>query len=225
MENLGTIKSTTSDYLWRYTSLPSALDILRTKQITFLSPNSWEDKNDIHFLNVYKARKEIQSLHAICFSGVKQTFHHWHVFAKGSDGVCLRMNRRKLLEIFEKTEGLEHGEVQYFDFEGARRNSTIDLLPYMKNSRYADEGEYRAIMLSKAKGQDLPKVKIELDIISRITLSPWLASSLEDSVKKTIQSIDGVERIEVKRSSITESSEWKKIADDVAPMISTAPAV
>ena len=40
----------------RYTTLPYLLDVLVKKRLTLLNPVKWEDKNDSHFLSIYKAK-------------------------------------------------------------------------------------------------------------------------------------------------------------------------
>lgn len=75
--------------LLRYTQLPSLLHMLRARAVTLLDPDSWDDRNDASYMALYKERKTLKSLLALCFSQVPETYHHWHVFAQGSAGVCI----------------------------------------------------------------------------------------------------------------------------------------
>ena len=45
--------------LRRYTQLPQLQDMLSTRTLTVLSPASWQDRNDTHFLAKYAARKNL----------------------------------------------------------------------------------------------------------------------------------------------------------------------
>lgn len=203
-----------SRLLWRYTTLSSALHILRTGSLTLLPPESWEDKNDVHFLAIYKKRMRLKSLHAICVSTVPQTFHHWYVFARGPEGVCLTFKKKMLLAAFDAVEGMQHGSVLYKSSDEAKFSATLQNLPYLKHQRYSDEGEYRAFVSSKVALSKPPTVAITSDMIDRITLSPWLHTSLKDSIEQTIQSIPTMTSVKVYRSSLIEFSGWRSIAEN-----------
>jgi hypothetical protein len=100
----------------RYTELPFLLDFLRTREIALLSPSSWDDKNDAHYLDAYaKAKAEAKSaspgaVRALCMTEASETYHHWKVFSSGSSGMssrtrwssaslpCLRVLRQALCD-------------------------------------------------------------------------------------------------------------------------------
>jgi len=42
------------NYLCKYTSLPFLFEILENKELTFVNPKNWEDRNDSYFFEVYK---------------------------------------------------------------------------------------------------------------------------------------------------------------------------
>jgi len=44
-------------FLRRYTDIPALIYLLRQRKITLLNPGTWEDKNDTHYLSIYKRRK------------------------------------------------------------------------------------------------------------------------------------------------------------------------
>lgn len=52
----------------RYTNLAATIHILQTKQITLLSPEKWDDRNDRHFMEVYQAKRKLKTLVAICLA-------------------------------------------------------------------------------------------------------------------------------------------------------------
>jgi hypothetical protein len=43
--------------LHRFTNLAAAIHMLRTRTITLLDPNTWDDKNDAYFMAEYKRQK------------------------------------------------------------------------------------------------------------------------------------------------------------------------
>lgn len=45
------------EILFRYTSLPVLLHMLQSRQITLLSPETWEDRNDAYYLDQYRQKK------------------------------------------------------------------------------------------------------------------------------------------------------------------------
>jgi len=73
--------------LRRYTTLPSLLDLLVTKHLTLLTPDSWDDKNDAFYLQQYKDKKKLKAVYAMCFTEGNETYHHWRVFSGGNGGV------------------------------------------------------------------------------------------------------------------------------------------
>jgi len=52
------LRNTTVTTLRRYTDLPELLYMLRNKKITLLNPANWDDRNDSHYLHLYKYNVE-----------------------------------------------------------------------------------------------------------------------------------------------------------------------
>jgi hypothetical protein len=71
--------------------------MLWRKQITLLSPQSWEDWNDAYYLKRYQEAKELGTVLALCFSSEREKYHHWRVFSHGASGVCVEFNAKKFL--------------------------------------------------------------------------------------------------------------------------------
>jgi len=82
--------------LRRYTQLAPLIHLLHQKRLTLLSPTKWDDKNDAYYLEVYRRRQNLGSVLALCFAESRETYHHWHVFAGDSSGVCLEFDRDAL---------------------------------------------------------------------------------------------------------------------------------
>ncbi|GGZ39952.1 DUF2971 domain-containing protein [Asticcacaulis endophyticus] len=199
--------------LLRYTDLTSLFYILHNKKITLLNPDLWDDRNDIYFIDLYKKRRNFESVLVMCLSdSTLQTYNQWSVFSKGSGGVCISFDREKLLNHFSKEEFI-HKKVSYKSVRNLKEylKSNIDYvddLPFIKRNSYSAEMEYRIIkgFSEKVKYAD---VSIELSCINRITLSPWMPIPLAKNVKDTIKLIEGVSKIPVFRSTILENSDWK----------------
>lgn len=202
----------TSDFLNRYTSLPVLLDILARRQITLLSPDSWEDKNDTFFVNEYKKRKELNTVLGVCFSSVRETFHHWKVFAPGSSGVCIEFSRRRILEKVKASDGFLGGNVKYHlisDFNTSEY--TANDLPFIKRKPYNDEQEYRILYTHKTDDLTSIGLKIELSWIHKVTLSPNLPEPLFNSVKDVIENA-GFSGLRISPSTLLENERWKELA-------------
>src|ERR1041384_5330775 len=126
--------------LRRYTSLPSLLALLQEKELTLLSPHLWEDRNDAFYMSQYKARKNLKTLLALCFSESSETFHHWRVFTHGADGVCILFKREKLLKAISLGHGLKADRVTYRKINDlSRLKPELDQLPFLKRHPYSDE--------------------------------------------------------------------------------------
>lgn len=205
----------------RYTNLTATLHILWNRSLTFLSPETWDDKNDAFFMSEYKRLVKIKTLLAICFAERTETYHHWQVFSRGSDGVCIEFNKEKLLSAFNDVAGVHHGSVRYEFLKNIRdmNDVNVERLPFMKRWPYGDEGEYRAVYVSKTQKKALQDVPIAIDSIERITLSPWLAPTLVPAVVETLKSLPGCSRLKVYRSTLIDNPQWKKLTGRVAQPI------
>lgn len=198
----------------RYTSLPIALDVLCRKRITLLSPDTWEDRNDAYYLERYRMEMKFRSVLAICFSDRREAFHHWRVFSHGSSGVCLEFDKEKLLQTFANKTGFRSQKVTYLWVEEVeKKKPQIAMRPFIKRKPFDDEGEFRIIYESNTERTRAKQVHIDLAVVRKVTLSPWLPDSVADSVTSIIQRIDGCGRILVNRSSLIDNSGWRKAID------------
>ncbi|HCT8172799.1 DUF2971 domain-containing protein [Proteus mirabilis] len=194
----------------RYTDLPALIQILTNRKLTLLDPSFWDDKNDSYFLATYKEKKMLQSVLALCFTKESETYHHWRVFSSGSSGICVNFNSEKLEAAFAKTRGVKFQEVTYLTLNDLRDNRpTIDRLPFIKRKPYKHEKEFRALWESKSDKTSSLDVPIDISIITRITLSPWMHPSLRKNVVKLLKMIDGCKSIPIRRSTLIENTQWK----------------
>jgi len=202
----------------RYTNLASALHILRNKCLTLLSPDTWDDRNDAFFMAEYKRLKEAKTILAICLAVREETYHHWQVFSRGADGVCIEFDSEKLRSAFNRLVGVRHQMVDYQLITRVNKMEDVDLerLPFMKRWPYGDESEYRAVYIDKDKELPAYAVPIGLNAITRITLSPWLAPALVPAVKEALKSLPGCSGLRIYRSTLIDNNQWKKLTGRVA---------
>ncbi|MCK4207395.1 DUF2971 domain-containing protein [Brucella pituitosa] len=209
----------TENTLRRYTNLASALHILHNRCLTLLSPETWDDRNDAYFMSEYKRLKSVKTVLAICIADREETYHHWQVFSRGADGVCIEFDREELLAAFDAAGGISH---RYVDYElvtkaNAMREVDLEILPFTKRWPYGDEREYRAIYVNTDKEMLAFPVPLALAAIKRITLSPWLAPALVEPVKKTLKSLPGCNGLRIYRSTLIDNKPWKKLTGRVVP--------
>lgn len=205
--------TTSKNCLRRYTNIPALICLLSEQRITLLDPETWDDKNDSHFLKLYQEKNGFQSVLALCFTRTSETYHHWRVFANGSSGVCITFKRDQLLDAVAKQTGIRSGVVKYLTLTAMRRTRlTIRDLPFWKRYPFEHEKEFRIIYESreKVKSIDIP---IPLSCIDRITLSPWLNHRLSKHVKRNLWSIEGCRNLEIVRSTLISNEEWKKFGE------------
>jgi hypothetical protein len=200
-----------SKSLLRYTHLPALLHILRTRRITLLDPDTWDDRNDARYMELYKEKRGLQTLVALCFSQVPESYHHWRVFAHGSAGVCIYFHRSALIDHMS-TAGVQSREIEYLTLKRARSSILrVDDLPYMKRLGYRPEGEFRFVYESATDTRPVYDVPITVCSIEKISLSPWLPNALKASVKEAITSVDGFEELKMSRSTLISNSEWQEL--------------
>jgi hypothetical protein len=188
--------------------------LLRERKITLLDPASWDDKNDSYFLSLYRQKRNLKSVLALCFTPAFETYHHWRVFAGGSSGACIRFERTKLLKAVKKQPRVTAKTVRYLTLSDIRDLKVkTGALPFLKRSAYEDEREFRIIYESSTKKDNSLDIAIPLACIERITLSPWIPSALSDHVKSTIKEIEGCNSLKVYRSTLISNENWKALGE------------
>ena len=202
--------------LHRYTNLAATIHMLRSRTITLLNPATWDDRNDAYFMAEYKRRVQAKTILALCFAERNESYHHWRIFAPGSDGVRIEFDKKKLLTTLFRDERVRYSDVIYKQIEEVRRVKyfQIDSLPFLKRSPFEDEGEFRVVYVDKAEALDHKDFEIDVSWIRRITLSPWIPPSLCDSIKKTLQDIKGCSGVKIYRSTLIENEKWRDLASN-----------
>ena len=171
-----------------------------------------DDRNDAFFMNEFKRRRGAKSVLALCFANAPETYHHWHVFSHGSDGVCLEFDKLRFEELLPQDERIKTGFVNYLTIAqaGSRALPTEDL-PFVKRFAFKDEAEFRILFIDMNETKEFEPLEIPLSCISRVTLSPWLSKPLADTVKNAIRSLKGCANIKIYRSSLIDNETWKRI--------------
>jgi hypothetical protein len=196
-------------FLRRYTNLPALIYLLRTRQITLLDPESWDDSNDSHYLSLYREKKKLKSVLALCFTQASETYHHWRVYSSGSSGVCIEFNRNELLRAVRKHD-VRAGKVTYRTIRQMQsRKPRVDELPFLKRHAFRDDIEFRVIYESKRKELPTLDIPVALSSINRITLSPWLNPLIAGQVKRALWSIQDCRKLDIARSTLVSNEEWK----------------
>ncbi len=130
-------------FVKRYTTLPFLLYMLSIKELTMLSPDSWDDKNDSYFMQQCKDRKQYKSVRVLCLTEASETYHHWKVFADGTSGVCIEFDKEKLTSWVTNVSGLRTGSVKYLTLKALRAASPEPYdLPLLKRYAFRHEKSF-----------------------------------------------------------------------------------
>lgn len=201
-------------YLRRYSELTALIYLLSRQAITLLDPQSWDDSNDSHYLSLYKEKRSLKSVLALCFTETDERYHYWRVFASGASGVCIQFTRPDLLKAARKQVGMEMRAVKYVRLVDIRQMKLeSEELPFLK--RYAFEHEHEFRMIYESAKRKVPKldINIPLSCIDKITLSPWIHQDVVPYVEQRILSIDGCGDLRIVRSTLIDNQEWKSLGE------------
>jgi hypothetical protein len=201
-------------YLRRYTELTALIYLLKNRKITLLDPVTWRDTNDSHYLALYKRKKTLKTVLALCFTETSERYDYWSVFAGGLSGVYIQFKRSELLGALHKHPRVKAKKVRYVRLDEIRHmRLAIDDLPFLK--RYAYKHEYEFRVLYESSKQLLPKldIAIPLSCIDRITLGPGIHPDLFEDVKELLKSIDSCSKLKISRSTLIGNQEWKDLGE------------
>lgn len=202
--------------LRRYTTLPYLLDILYNKRLALLDPSTWEDKNDSYYLDLYKTKKKLKSLLALCFADAPETYQHWKIYAGNTSGVCIEFDRDKLLAKIETDKGLISNPIEYKSIAKLQEEPiTIHALPFIKRYAFKDEQEFRIIYENCVEDVKIKYFSILPDDINCILINPWVNKSVFNTIHSIIKKIEGCDGISVRKSTVVENENWKKIGEAI----------
>ncbi len=197
---------TSSNKLNRFTTLPFLIELLKTKKLVLLNPKTWEDHNDTDILLDYKEKQNITGLLALCFTDESETIHHWKAFSSGESGCCIEFDKTKLLDHLSKDKRIEHKKVNYPTIIGSSKVTQQDI-PFTKRLPYKCENEYRVIMKHEENVM-FHAVDIELDFITKITLSPNLPKPTFDTLQEVLKTLMDGHNTPINPSSLFQNSDW-----------------
>jgi len=212
------VTQTSSSVLKRYTSLTAAIDMLVHERITLLSPSSWEDKNDIAFMDAYRQKRGIPKVFAACFTQASETFHHWGVFANGNEGVRISINKPEFLRSLVGQHCYLWNDVSYKTLDQLADLKTLSVyeLPFLKRFAFKDELEFRLICESTDPYAAFHHVPLRREWITSIALSPWLPTNLVDTMKEVLPKLPGCSNVRVIRTNIRDHQKWQAAIGRVA---------
>jgi hypothetical protein len=202
------------NFVRRYTTLSSALQMLQQRKITLLSPSKWDDTNDAYFMDMYRANLRAdgdpKAVLAVCCTMAKETYHHWRIFTQGIEGVCIEFQRVPLEACIAALPGFRCGAVDYLQVGELEQMGPDDFhrLPFIKREGYRDEREWRVIAESDG-GQEFAELPIEIAWINSIAFSPWMPPPLVDNLRSIIRPMLAGHKIPLRASSLTHSEKWK----------------
>lgn len=163
-------------------------------------------------METYAKVKKLETLLALCMSHKAETYHHWKVFTDKNNGVCIHFHKAPLIAAMRQHDvSVRHVEYLTFD-KLVPENLEIRQLPYLKRVAFSDEGEVRAVYESKERERELKRVPIGFDVIEKITMNPWMAQPVVDSIKNVIDSMKRGAEFGVVRSNLIDSRTWREFA-------------
>jgi hypothetical protein len=196
----------------RYTHLPAVIQILTSRELTLLDPSSWEDRNDSHYLALYKKKRALKTLLVLCFTQAAETFHHWKIYAGHPGGACIVFRTDAILAAANQHAGFRFQEVKYRRYAEQREyKEDVAQFPFVKRFAYRGEEEFRIVYESKSANRKKGVLPIDVSSIEKIILSPWLPSQLLKSVSSVIHRIPNCEHVKVIRSTVIASKRWMNL--------------
>ena len=191
--------------------------MLQRRSITLLRPSTWDDKNDQLMMRTYQRRKKLATLLALCLTSKGETYHHWKVFTDRSNGVCISFYRKEFVAAM-RAAGAKVQMMEYLTLDDLEHEKIdIEELPFLKRLAFKDEREVRVIYQNSQPEEELKQVEIDFDIIKRITLSPWMPTSVAKSVMATIKLLTHGADIELRHSQLVNTSGWRDFAEKYMP--------
>ena len=206
-----------TNFVRRYTSIAATIDVLRRKELPLLDPQTWDDRNDRYFMNLYKDARKVGGLYGLCAATCSETYHHWRVFTASADGACIEIKRQDIEASLAALPGVRFGEIDYLKLQEVEKLSPTDQckLPFIKRSGFEPEDEYRIIAETAESQRPVLTVDFPHRLINKIYLNPWLPASIAKSLVSTIRELPGCGQLSVSHSSLIDSDRWKKSGDRV----------
>jgi hypothetical protein len=81
-------------------------------------------------------------------------------------------------------------------------------LPFLKRIPYKDEKEFRLIFQSKDEILIEKYIEIDITVIKKIVISPWITDEICKTIINIIRKIHGCEFIEIDKSTLVQNEAW-----------------
>jgi hypothetical protein len=177
--------------------------------VTFLSPESWDDRQDAFFIQQYQSAQEIRTVLAICLSEAPETYHHWFTFAHGPSGICIAFKRDLLLSSLGANPKIRHGRVEYIKLnELGKHVHGASQMPFLKRYPFSPECEYRLLYEDQYDETSIFEQTIPLECVDRIYLSPWMPNSVATSVKQFLEASSVFKDLKISHSTLISNETW-----------------
>jgi hypothetical protein len=201
--------------LRRYTELAPLFYLLQKKELTLLSPRSWDDRNDAFFLEAYRRQMDLQCVLALCFTEAAETYHHWRVFAGSPSGVCLVFDKQRLLASLRRAGDVTPQPVKYMTIADLRKAASRSRdLRFTKRYPFRDEREFRIIFQDPALQLETKDIPFDPAALQQVVVNPWMPRAVYESVRTLIRSIRGWQDLRVERTTLVDNEQWRQLAED-----------
>lgn len=165
------------EYLYRYISFESFVDVIQTKELAFCLPSMWDDTKEMYAYRTKISNEENQyakalffsslyNIYAQCWTKLDESDAMWRIYNYSNMTIRLKVRRDEFQLL---GENIEIRDVEYTDdFEKkieTRSNDMIGLLA-LKRKAFAHEKEVRIIDFYKFSDEDAKDRLTKIAILS-----------------------------------------------------------
>lgn len=175
---------------------------------------SWDDRNDRVAIEQYERHCDGNRCYALCMTSGSETYHHWKIFTSGIGGVCLKLDRRILLDHLGTIQNATLRDIQYWSLNEFKASELdVNDIPFIKRYAYRDEKECRLVLVND---QDSPTLQLELprDAIKGIILNPWVDEDTAIAMKEVLRTAAKNPELKVNRTELLNSARWQERIED-----------
>ena len=185
--------------------------MLANRRFALLDPASWKDKNDSRFLEAYRVHSELAKVYASCLTYAPETYHHWEVFSRHNEGVCVEFREIDFLDMLPNITEYRYGDVKYYSGAEIKRMSFIrsEDLPFMKGDGYEPEKEFRVIFGDRIENGNVHYIRLNIDAVNRIIINPWIPHSLIEVVRSALKGACGGSSRKISASRLLDDQQWR----------------
>jgi len=201
--------------LVRYTNIAFLLEYLHTKKLNLVSPETWRDRNDVYFMNLYRELQGGGKNFALCFTQGVEAHHFWDISAEGVGGVAIEFDGDSLLEAASGA-GVIGRAVKYEKIQELRGGEDLNIedLPFTKRFPFKDENEFRLFFWTKDSEickRPTYSFSVPFHCVTQIRLSPTLPDSVKSSIKDVIRHLAGNHSFKINKSTLLENPQFQAI--------------